>query len=63
MASEADPSSAENPWMGSVPRHVRGLVNGVSGRNAAHLFELIGSAGRITVSDERPPRMERPPAQ
>jgi predicted dehydrogenase len=35
---------------------VRALVNGVSGRNAAHLFELIGSAGRITISEQRPPR-------
>jgi hypothetical protein len=35
---------------------VRCLVNGVSGRNAAFLFELIGAKGRITVSEERPPQ-------
>jgi predicted dehydrogenase len=35
---------------------VRCLVNGVSGRNAASLFELMGSAGRVTISEERPPQ-------
>jgi predicted dehydrogenase len=33
---------------------VHGIVNGISGKNAAHLFELIGSSGRITISNDRP---------
>lgn len=53
-----DPDSLDPTGSGSFVMHsgVRCLVNGSSGRHAAHLFELLGSAGRITISEERPPR-------
>jgi len=34
---------------------VRGIVNGVTGRNAQFLFELLGSKGRITISENPRP--------
>jgi predicted dehydrogenase len=34
------------------------VVNGISGSNARYLFELIGSAGRIAVTNERGPSFE-----
>jgi predicted dehydrogenase len=52
-AQSLDPTGS---GMFSFRSGVRGLVNGVSGRNAASLFELLGSQGRITISEERPPR-------
>ena len=35
---------------------VRCTVNGATGGHAAHLFELLGTEGRIVVTNERPPR-------
>jgi predicted dehydrogenase len=52
-AGSLDPTGSGSFLMRSG---VRCLVNGVSGRHAAHLFELLGSTGRITISEERPPR-------
>ena len=34
---------------------VRGIVNGATGHNALFLFELIGSKGRITISERHRP--------
>lgn len=35
---------------------VRCIVNGVTGSKATHLYELLGSKGRITISNTRPPQ-------
>ena len=34
------------------------IVNGINGRNARYLFELIGSEGRIAVTSDRGPKFE-----
>ena len=35
---------------------MRCIVNGVTGSKATHLYELLGSKGRITISNTRPPQ-------